>query len=144
MIVSFLKQGLKLFWDNCELVVVSHLLENLTLFFANVWRGRLFFIFNWLWKAEFLCQPISEYWNQTTTLIPFLPAIKYFCNFISSYFMEGFTFLIDETSYLSCNVRSHITICLIHFATIKLEKGNDHILKWNLFISKLKSNSTEK
>ena len=30
-----------------------------------------FFIFNWLWKAEFLCHPISEYWNRTTTSIPF-------------------------------------------------------------------------
>ena len=37
--------------------------------------------------------------NRTTTLIPFLQAIKHFCNFIPSYFMERFTFLIG-TSYV--------------------------------------------
>ena len=45
MIVSFLKQVLKLFWDNCELVVFNHLLEKFNTFFANVCRGRLFFYF---------------------------------------------------------------------------------------------------
>ena len=58
------------------------------------------FFFNCLWKAEFLCQPISEYWNRTTTSIPFLQAIRHFCNFIPSNFMEGFAFLIDDTSYI--------------------------------------------
>ena len=48
----------------------------------------------------FLCQPISEYWNRTTILIPFLQAIKHFCNFIPSYFMKRFAFLIDDTSYI--------------------------------------------
>ena len=33
----------------------------------------------------------------TTTPIPFLQAIKHFCNFLASYFMEGFAFLIDDT-----------------------------------------------
>ena len=37
--------------------------------------------------------------NRTTTLIPFLQAIKHFCYFIPSYFMERFAFLIDGTSY---------------------------------------------
>ena len=36
---------LKLFWDNCELVVSSHLLEKFNTFFANVWQGRLFLNF---------------------------------------------------------------------------------------------------
>ena len=60
---------------------------------------RFFFIFNCLLQIEFLSQLISEYWNRTTTLIPFLQAITHFCNFIPSNFMEGFTFLIDDTSY---------------------------------------------
>ena len=57
-------------------------------------------VFNCLWKAEFSCQPISEYWNRTTTLIPFLQVIKHFCNVIPSYFMEGFAFFIYDTSYI--------------------------------------------
>ena len=58
-------------------------------FFFSIVCGRL------------LCQPISEYWNRTTILIPFLQAIKHFCNFIPSYFMKRFAFLIDDTSYTS-------------------------------------------
>ena len=61
---------------------------------------HFFCVFNCLGKAEFSCQPISEYWNRTTTLIPFLQAIKHFCNFIPSYFVEIFAVLIDDTSYL--------------------------------------------
>ena len=98
MIFSFLKQVLKIFWDNCELVVLSHLLEKFSTFFANVRRVHFFVcFFNCLWKAEFLCQPISEYWNRTTTSIPFLQAIIHFCNFLTSNFMEWFAFLIDDT-----------------------------------------------
>ena len=71
--------------------------------FAMSHRGWFFFFFNCLWKAEFLCQPVSEYWNRTTILIPFLQAIKHFCNFILSYFMKRFAFLIDDTSYVPCS-----------------------------------------
>ena len=63
---------------------------------------RFFFIFNCPLQIEFFSQLISEYWNQTTTLIPFLQA-KHFCNFIPSNFMEGFAFLIDDTSYIGPN-----------------------------------------
>ena len=63
-------------------------------------RGQLFFIFNCLLQIEFSRQPISEYWNRTTILIPFLQTIKHFCNFIPSYFMKRFAFLIDDTSYI--------------------------------------------
>ena len=66
--------------------------------FILIYHGVDFFFFNCLWRAEFLRQPISEYWNRTTILIPFLQAIKHFCNFIPSNFMEGFAFLIDDTS----------------------------------------------
>ena len=45
-------------------------------------------------------QPNTEYWNRTTTLIPFLEAFKHICNSIPSYFMERFAFLIDDTSYV--------------------------------------------
>ena len=35
--------------------------------------GYTYFVqLNWLLKLEFSSQPISEYWNRTTTLIPFL------------------------------------------------------------------------
>jgi hypothetical protein len=44
------------------------------------------------WKIEFSSQQISEYWFQTITLIPFLQAIKHFCNYILSYFMDTFAF----------------------------------------------------
>jgi len=57
-----------------------------------------FFFFNCLWKAEFLCQPISECWSRATILIPFLQAIKHFCDFIPSYFVKRFAFLIERTS----------------------------------------------
>ena len=53
-------------------------------------------VFHCLWKAGFLCQPISEYWNGTTTLIPFLHANKHFCNFIPSNFTEGFLAHTDK------------------------------------------------
>ena len=59
-----------------------------------------FFIFNCLLQIEFLSQLVYEYRNRTTTLIPFLQAIKHFCVFIPSNFMERFAFLIDDTSYL--------------------------------------------
>ena len=50
----------------------------------------------------FSSQLISEYyWNQTTTLIPFLQAITNFCNCIPSYFMERFTFLIDDNNLIT-------------------------------------------
>ena len=56
--------------------------------------GYTYFVqLNWLWKVEFSSQPISEYWNWTTTLIPFLQAITHFCNFIPS-------FLIDEEIHI--------------------------------------------
>ena len=127
MIVSFLKQILKLFWDNWELVVLSHLLEKFTLFLANEQRGRLFFIFNWLWKAVFLCQPISEYCNRTTTLIPFLRAIKHFCNFIPSYFMEGFAFLIDDTSYNYYSSKSKDILCSLSFCFFWDSTSSDNL-----------------
>ena len=38
--------------------------------FILIYNGVDFF-FQFLWKAEFLSQPISEYWNRTTILIPF-------------------------------------------------------------------------
>ena len=101
MIINFLKQVLKLFWDNCKWAVLSHLLEKILHFLSNCLDGvRFFFIFNCLLQFEFLYQLISEYWNRTTTLIPFLQAITHFCNFIPSNFMEGFAFLIDDTSYV--------------------------------------------
>ena len=34
---------------------------------------------------DWVFKPISEYWNRTTALIPFLQAIEHFCNFIHSY-----------------------------------------------------------
>ena len=39
-IISFLKQVLKLFWDNCKLVVLSHLIEKFCTFFANIGQGK--------------------------------------------------------------------------------------------------------
>ena len=42
---DFLNRFLKLFCDNCELVVLSHLLEKFCIFFAYVRRGRLFLFF---------------------------------------------------------------------------------------------------
>ena len=63
--------------------------------------GYTYFVqLNWLWKVEFLSQPISKYRNRTTTLIPFLQAINHFCTFIHSYFMDRFAFLIEGTSYV--------------------------------------------
>ena len=65
--------------------------------------GYTYFVqLNWLWKVEFLSQPISKYRNRTTTLIPFLRAIWNFCNFINSCFMDRFAFLIELTSYFIC------------------------------------------
>ena len=96
MIVSFLKQVLKLFWDNWKWAVLSHLLEKCCTFLhflSNCWYGVSFF-FYCLLQIEFRSQLISEYWNRTTTLIPFLRAIWHLCNFIHSYFMDRFTFLI--------------------------------------------------
>ena len=40
MIISFLKQVLKLFWDNCKLVVLSQLLEKFYTLFANIAWGK--------------------------------------------------------------------------------------------------------
>ena len=51
-------------------------------------RGTLILFNSIDWKVEFLSQPISEYSNRTTTLIPFLRAINHFCNFFPSYFIE--------------------------------------------------------
>ena len=63
---------------------------------SKCWPGYTYFVqLNWLWKVE-----ISEYRNRTTTLIPFLQDINHFCNFIPSYFIERFAFLIDYTSYI--------------------------------------------
>ena len=63
--------------------------------------GYTYFVqLNWLWKVEFLSQPISKYRNRTTTLIPFFQTINHFCNFIHSHFMARFTFLIELTSYM--------------------------------------------
>ena len=104
------------------LVVLSHLLEKfsifdqcagysdtndyLTIYFANV------AVFNCLWKIEFLSIPISEYWNRTTTLIPFL---QHFCYFIPSYFMERFALLIDGTSYIyPCSIPLLCSIILLN------------------------------
>ena len=57
MIVSFLKQVLKLFWDNCKWTVLSHLLEKCCTFLhflSNCLDGvRFFFIFNCLLQIDF-------------------------------------------------------------------------------------------
>ena len=81
--------------------------------------GYTYFVqLNWLWKVEFLSQPISKYRNRMTTLIPFLRAIWKFCNFIHSYFMDRFAFLIELTSYLYVspliwyNAMGHFTFLL--------------------------------
>ena len=67
---------------------------------SKCWVGYTYFVqLNWLWKVELSSQPISEYCNRTTTLIPFFQAIDHFCHFIPSYFIERFAFLIDYTSY---------------------------------------------
>ena len=72
MNIILLKQGLKHFWDNCKLVVLSHIRKYCTFLQMLVW-GRLFKNFQltvegWVFK-------ISEYWNRTTALILFLQAI---------------------------------------------------------------------
>ena len=54
--------------------------------------------------STFSSQLISEYWNRTTTLMPFLQAIEHFCNFIPSYFTERFAFLIEGTTYNDQNM----------------------------------------
>ena len=64
----------------------------------NAGRGT-FILFNSIDCGRLSFQPISEYRNRTTTLIPFLQAINHFCNFIPSYFMERFAFLMVYTSY---------------------------------------------
>ena len=56
-------------------------------------------LFNCHWKIGFSSQRISEYRNRTTTSIPFLQAIKHFCNFIPSYWVERFAFYSNYTSY---------------------------------------------
>ena len=56
MIVSFLEQVLKLFWDNCKWVVLSHLLEKCCTFlhfFFKCWLGAHFFFFNCLYNFSF-------------------------------------------------------------------------------------------
>ena len=40
-------------------------------------------------------------WIKDAMIVSFLKAITHFCNFIPSNFMEGFAFLIDDTSYRS-------------------------------------------
>ena len=48
MIVSFLKQVLKLFWDNCKWAVLSHLIEKFCTFLhflSNCWYGVRFFFY---------------------------------------------------------------------------------------------------
>ena len=96
MVVRFLKNVLKVIWDNFELFRFK-----LFCSFLQMYDGVHFLcVFNCLWKAEFSSQPISEYWNRMTTLIPSSQAIKHFCNFIPSYFMERFAFLIEGTSYI--------------------------------------------
>ena len=99
---------LNTFWDNCELVVLSHLLEKFGTFLQMYDGVHFLCVLYCLWKAEFSSQPISEYWNQMTTLIPFLQVIKHFCNFIPSYFMERFAFLIEDTSYVCFMVETKI------------------------------------
>ena len=47
----------------------------------------------------FLQMLVGVHWNRTTTLIPFLQAIKHFCNFIPSYWVERFAFYSNYTSY---------------------------------------------
>ena len=68
----------------------------------NVVKVHFLCVFNCLWKVEFSSQPISEYWNQTTTLIPFLQAIKHFwlktpCMYILHFVMKIFG-KIDQQS----------------------------------------------
>ena len=77
-----LSSGFKLFWDNCELGVLSHLLEKFSTFFANDRRGPLFLCFQLSVEGWVFMSADSEYWNRTITLIPFVEAIKHFCNFI--------------------------------------------------------------
>ena len=62
-------------------------------------RVHFFVQLNYSGRLSF-SQPISKYRNQTTTLIPFLQAINHFCNFIPSYFIENFGFLIEHTTYV--------------------------------------------
>ena len=74
----------------------------------NVRWGRLFVVFS------IVCGRLSFYvrrfLNRTTILIPFLQAIKHFCNFIPSYFMKRFAFLIDDTSYIMFCVRAALKV----------------------------------
>ena len=71
--------------------------KNVTNFFSLFF---VFFLFLLLLSATDWVLVSAYFWilDRTTTLIPFLRAIWNFCNFIHSYFMDRFAFLIDHTS----------------------------------------------
>ena len=121
MIVSFLKQVLKLFWDNCKWAVLSHLLEKcfLHFFVKLLLRGQVFFIFNCLLQIEFWSQLISEYWNRTT-LIPFLQAI------LNSVTLFIRILWIDSHSWLKAPLTFYVT----QFAPLLLAHVVSVIPQW--------------
>ena len=103
MIVSFLKQVLKLFWDNCKWAVLSHLLEKNLHFFALFvqlfGRGQVFFYFQ-LSTTDWVCVSADFLILESNDNINTFLTSYYTLLFIPSNFMEGFAFLIDDTSYI--------------------------------------------
>ena len=100
--------------------------------------GYTYFVqLNWLWKVEFLSQPISKYRNRTTSLIPFLQAINHFCTFIHSYFMDRLAFLIEGTSYIYISIYLHIYLwrsgthgCPVEFSIyLSIPEGTGSFMK---------------
>ena len=106
---------------------------------------RFFFIFNCLLQIEFLSQLISEYWNRTTTITPFLQAIKHFCNFIPSNFMEGFAFLIEDTSYFSVyGLIFPLLVKMQLFSSFLFNMNSDRVFKHNQINENINNNNKKK